>query len=98
MPWYRWQDGALLLELAIQPGASKSEVSGLHGERLKIRIQAPPVDGKANRALIDYLADAFETPRSRIAVVRGETGRTKTVRIDGPTALPPELVALGLTR
>lgn len=98
MSWYRWQEGALLLDLAIQPGASQSRIAGLHGEHLKIRIQAPPVDGRANRALIEFLAAAFDTPRGRISVLRGDASRTKTVRIDRPATLPAELTALGLAR
>jgi len=96
MAWHCWQGDALLLELAIQPGAAKSHISGLHGERLKIRIQAPPVDGKANAELTKFLADAFDTPRSRIKILRGENSRTKTVRIDRPVSCPATLTALGL--
>lgn len=96
MAWHRWQDGALLLEIAVQPGASASSVAGLHGGRLKVRIQAPPVDGKANRALIKFLAGEFATPRSRIEIVRGDSGRAKTVRIDRPVTLPSALMELGL--
>jgi uncharacterized protein len=95
--WFRWSEGALLLHIATQPGAATSQVVGLHGGLLKIRIHAPPVDGKANRALVDFLAAAFATPRSRVSVLRGETSRSKTVRIDRPLHCPDELVALGLT-
>jgi uncharacterized protein len=95
--WFRWQSGALILEVTIQPGASQSHIAGLHGALLKIRIQAPPVDGKANRALVGFLAEAFATPRGHVSVLRGETSRTKTLRIDRPTQFPAELLALGLT-
>jgi uncharacterized protein len=95
--WFQWADGALLLRVAVQPGATKSQITGLHGDLLKIRIHAPPVDGKANRALIEFLADEFATPRSRVGVIRGDTSRAKTVRIASPAQLPAQLTALGLT-
>jgi uncharacterized protein (TIGR00251 family) len=96
--WFRWQASSLILEVAIQPGASKSEIVGMHGDQLKIRIQAPPVDGKANRAITEFLGKLFATPRSRINVIRGETSRRKTVQIDSPVNLPGELLAIGLTK
>jgi uncharacterized protein len=96
--WYRWQRDtqSLLLDLAIQPGAKRCEWIGLHGAAIKIRIQAPPIDGRANRALIEFLAEEFATPKSRITVIRGETNRSKTVRIDQPQQIPQALSALGL--
>jgi len=94
MPAVRWQGTSLTLDLQIQPGAARDEFVGLHGERLKIRISAPPVDGRANRHLIDYLAEVFGVPRARVALLRGETGRAKTVRIDSPAKVPPEIQAL----
>ena len=80
-----------MLDLHIQPGAKKSEVVGLHGEALKLRIASPPVDGRANAALIAFLADALEVPKQSLAVVRGETSRRKTVRIAQPGADPGRL-------
>lgn len=84
----------LTLDLRVQPGAARDEIVGAHGDRLKVRITAPPVDGRANRHLIDYLAAAFGVPRSRVTLLRGETGRAKTVQIDSPTRLPSEFSAL----
>jgi hypothetical protein len=85
-----WQGTALILELHVQPGAKRDEVVGLHGERLKIRTSAPPVDGRANRHLLDFLAQCFGVPKSAVSLLRGETSRQKTVRIDAPTRLPDE--------
>ena len=82
----------------IQPGASECQFAGLHGNLLKIRIRAAPVDGKANSALIEYLANEFATPRTRIGLIRGATSRTKTLRIDQPRTLPAKLLLLGLTQ
>ena len=95
-PWYRWEGDALLIELTIQPGAASNTVAGRHGNLLKIRIQAPPVDGKANRALVEFLSREFATPRSRITIVKGETNRIKSIRIDQPKCLPAALQAIGL--
>lgn len=74
------------LTLKVVPRASRTEVAGEHGDALKIRLQAPPVDGKANAALLEFLSDALDVPRARISLVRGETGRTKTIRIAGLSA------------
>jgi uncharacterized protein (TIGR00251 family) len=96
--WFRWENSALLLEVTIQPGAAKSEITGLHGDCLKIRIQAPPVDGKANRALTEFVAELFGASRSRVHLIRGQTSRKKTLKVDSAVDLPAELVALGLTK
>lgn len=83
-----WQGTALLLNVHVQPGASRDEIVGMHGDRVKIRISAPPVDGKANRHLIEFLADSFGVPRAQVTLVRGESARTKTVRIEAPLLIP----------
>ncbi|HKE95166.1 MAG TPA: DUF167 family protein [Povalibacter sp.] len=87
----RWQGTTLILELQVQPGAARDEIVGPHGERLRVRISAAPVDGRANRHLIEFLAATFDVPRSRVTLLRGASGRTKTVRIDAPARLPPEI-------
>lgn len=71
------------LRLLIQPKASKSEIVGPHNGALKIRIQAPPIEGRANEALIEFLSDIFHLPKRSIELLRGETGRTKTVEVTG---------------
>ena len=80
------------LRLRVQPGAKRTEVAGEHGEgtqaRLKVRLAAPAVDGKANAALVRFLALAFGVPPSRVTLLRGETSRQKTVRIARPTLRP----------
>lgn len=78
---FQWQGQDLLLFCHLQPGASKTEFAGLHGDRLKIRIKAPPVDGKANAALIDFLSAEFSVSKNKIKIEQGELGRQKTVRI-----------------
>jgi uncharacterized protein (TIGR00251 family) len=86
------RDGAdLVLELRVQPRASRSEIAGCHGERLRVRLQAPPVDGKANAALVEFIAAAFGVPRARVTIEHGLAGRDKRVRIAGAPAVPESL-------
>ena len=85
--WYRWQEGALLLSLRVQPRAKRDELVGPEGGYLRVRIAAPPVDGKANDHLRRFLADAFGVPRSRVEVVAGAQARHKRVRIQEPRKL-----------
>ena len=89
------RDGAdLVLDVRVQPRASRSEIAGLHGERLRIRLQAPPVDGKANAALLEFVAGVFAIPRARVTIEHGLTGRDKRLRLHGVPALPPPLESL----
>jgi uncharacterized protein (TIGR00251 family) len=69
----------------VQPRASKTEIVGLHGAALKVRLQSPPVDGAANEALVSLLADRLGVPRRSIRVAAGATSRAKTVEIEGTT-------------
>jgi uncharacterized protein len=69
----------------VQPRASRSEIIGQHGAALKVRLQAPPVDGAANEALVHLLADSLGVSRRSVRVVAGTTSRTKTVEVDGTT-------------
>lgn len=88
--WRRSDGNALVLTLHVQPGAKRTEVAGLYGDALKLRLAAPPVDGKANAELVRFLADAFGVPARAVTLVRGETSRQKIVRIDAPTKRPDE--------
>jgi|TARA_Y100001951_G_scaffold63013_1_gene50375 uncharacterized protein (TIGR00251 family) len=91
MPFYHWQGEDLLLDCHLQPGAKRAEFAGQHGERLKIRISAPPVDGKANEALIRFLADAFAVSRQQVSLLSGQSSRQKRLLIQTPRQLPTEL-------
>ena len=90
MNWRREEGDTLVLVLHVQPGASRTEVAGVHGDAMKIRLAAPPVDGKANAELVRFLAQAFGVAQRRIELVRGTTARAKVVRITAP-ALRPDL-------
>lgn len=85
---FQWADQDLILVCHLQPNASKSEFSGLHGEALKVRIQAPPLEGKANSELIKFLAKQFGVSKSAISIISGELNRHKRVRITAPTLIP----------
>jgi uncharacterized protein (TIGR00251 family) len=92
VPWRR-EEGtgaahALVLTLHVQPGARRTAVAGVHGGALRIRLAAPPVEGKANAALLRYLAEAFGVPQRAVALVRGAASRHKTVRIAAPQSRP----------
>jgi len=94
--WFRREAaGSLTLSLHIQPGAKKTEIAGLHGDALKIRLAAPPVDGKANECLIAYLAKELEVPRAQVELASGASSRRKRLRINGASA---EAIARFLTR
>lgn len=82
--WRRGADGSLTLSVHVQPGARTTEVAGLHGHALKIRLAAPPVDGRANAALIDFVATRLGVARSRVSLVAGGTSRQKVLRVEGP--------------
>ncbi|MEI9978891.1 MAG: DUF167 domain-containing protein [Edaphobacter sp.] len=74
------------ITIRLHPGARKNSVTGIHADAVKIALTAPPVDGKANEALIAFLAEALHLPRARIAIVSGLTSRTKLLRITGKSA------------
>jgi uncharacterized protein (TIGR00251 family) len=81
--WLRADGDSVVLTLHIQPGAKKTEVAGPHGEALKIRLAAPPVDGKANAELIRFLAATLGVPRKAVELLSGDSSRAKRLRVDG---------------
>jgi uncharacterized protein len=86
--WYRWEGDDLLLSLRVQPRAKRDAVGEPQGEQLKVRIAAPPVEGKANAHLRRFLAEVFGVPLSRVELLGGEQARAKRLRIRAPTRLP----------
>mgnify|MGYP001109107721 FL=1 len=81
--WLHKEGDGVILDLHIQPGAKKTEVVGLHGDALKIRLAAPPVDGKANAALVAFIAAKVSLGRTAVEVISGQTSRAKRVRVAG---------------
>ncbi|GAB4257218.1 MAG: DUF167 family protein YggU [Methylomicrobium sp.] len=83
-----WRNDSLTLNLHVQPKASRDEWSGFHGERLKLRIKAPPVDGRANDYLMRFLAAEFGVSKRACRLVSGDSSRDKCVTIDAPQQFP----------
>ena len=81
----------LLLDVRVQPRASRTEFAGLMGERLRIRLNAPPVDGRANAALVEFVAAECGLARARVTLERGQAGRDKRLRLHGVAAVPDAL-------
>jgi uncharacterized protein (TIGR00251 family) len=81
---YRWTGADLELRLHAQPGAKRAQVKGTHAGAIRIGISARPVEGAANEALVEFLADAFQVPRRRCILISGKTSRHKRVRIESP--------------
>jgi len=75
-----------VLNLRIIPRANKNAIQGEHGDALKIRLCAPPVEGAANAALIEFLSETFSIPRARIQLLSGQTSRNKRVLLSGFSA------------
>jgi uncharacterized protein len=78
-------NGRVRFSVRVQPRASRSEVSGVYGDSLKVRLTAPPVDGAANAALVTFFADIFAGSPRAVKILAGETSRSKTVEIEGIT-------------
>ena len=72
---------AVRFSVRLQPRASKNEIAGLQGSSLKVRVTAPPVEGLANKALIDFLSHSLKTSRRNVCIISGHTSRTKVVEI-----------------
>lgn len=96
MPFFVDHTDYIVLNIRVVPRAVKDGVQGLLGDALKVRIQAPPVDGKANVYLMKYLSRHWNIPRSDMMILSGEAGRNKRLRINNPSAeLRKELLSFG---
>lgn len=89
--WFQAQDGRLTLQIHVQPGASRTEVAGLHGDCLKIRLAARAIDGEANACLIAFLADTLGVPKRAVSIDTGATSRRKRVAVQSPARGPEAL-------
>ncbi|MFN2308236.1 MAG: DUF167 family protein [Gammaproteobacteria bacterium] len=86
--WCRWEGPDLWLAVHVQPRAHQDAIVGPHGDRLKIRITAPPLEGRANSHLIRYLAECFAVPLGAVELLAGSGARDKRLRIHDPRCLP----------
>ena len=76
-------DGGVILAVHVQPGAGRTEVVGLHGDALKVRVAAPPADDRANAAVIDLVAKEFNLKRADVTITSGDKSRAKRLRLNG---------------
>ena len=86
------REGAVTFSMRVQPRASKDEIVGEMGGALKVRLRAPAVEGRANEALVEFLAQLLKRPRSTVRILSGERSRTKRIEIHGVTR--QEILAL----
>jgi uncharacterized protein (TIGR00251 family) len=90
--WYRRNGEVITLTLHIQPGAKRSEIVGLHGDALKIKLAAPPIEGRANEALLKFIADLFAVPLRNTELKQGGQSRHKVVAVSGSNVDPESLL------
>ena len=93
--WFELAPDALVLHLKVQPRSAREGVDDILGDRLRLRLNAPPVDDKANHALVAWLAHEFTVPSRAIAIIRGSHSRLKSVRLPRPTRCPAWFLQLG---
>ncbi|MDP1939698.1 MAG: DUF167 domain-containing protein [Gallionella sp.] len=91
--WFRRNAEIITLSLHVQPGARRSEITGLHGEALKIKLAAPPVEGRANEALLKFIAGVFDVPLRQVELKQGTQSRHKVVAITGSRIAPESVLA-----
>jgi uncharacterized protein (TIGR00251 family) len=97
MTWARRVAGGWLLAIHAQPGAKRTGIAGIHGDALKVRVAAPPAEGRANDELIAFLAQALGLPKNNVTVVKGGASRRKTVFVTAPQ-VDPALILSGESR
>jgi uncharacterized protein (TIGR00251 family) len=96
--WFRREKDVTILTLYVQPGAMRNEMAGLHGEALKIKLAAPPVEGRANDTLLRYIADLFSVAHRNVELRQGTRSRRKVVAIRGSNVSPDDLLSRKTTR
>ena len=84
MNWYQTGARGVTIHIHAQPGAKRTEVAGLYGDCLKLRLSSPPVDGKANDCLIDFLARSLGVKKTQLSIIRGLSSRRKSVLVAVP--------------
>jgi uncharacterized protein (TIGR00251 family) len=93
LKWCSAIPGGVRIAVQVQPGAKKTEVVGVHGDALKLKLQAPPIEGRANEALVKFLSGVLAVPRSAVTITHGQTNRRKLVEV-ASNNLTPEQVEL----
>ncbi|KTC78891.1 hypothetical protein Lche_0911 [Legionella cherrii] len=90
--WYQRDVEGFTLRLYVQPGAKKTEIVGIHEGALKIRLNTPPIEGRANKALLQFVAQLFKVPVRQVNLKRGDKSRHKTVLVKGTVVEPDNLL------
>jgi uncharacterized protein (TIGR00251 family) len=90
--WVRAGEKSISLSIHVQPGARRSQVVGQHGERLKVAVKAPPLDGRANAAVVELLAERLGVRASLLQVAAGQSSRDKRIELSGAALTPDEVV------
>jgi len=88
--YVREQAGGVSIDVLVSPRSSRRRLGPVHGDRIKVAVTAPPVDGAANKAVVEVIARALGVPRSAVEVTAGHSSRRKTVRVAGATAAQVE--------
>jgi uncharacterized protein (TIGR00251 family) len=86
--YFNWQNDELHLRVKIQPGSSRNQIVGVFGDVLKVKITAPPIDGRANKLLQKFLGRQFKVPAGRVSIIKGLSSRDKQLCIVDPKAVP----------
>ncbi|KTD42160.1 DUF167 domain-containing protein [Legionella parisiensis] len=89
--WYKHEAEGLTLHLYVQPGAKKTEIVGIYEGELKIRLNAPPIEGRANKVLLKYIAQIFQVPIKKVELQRGDKSRHKLIRVINSEVAPDDL-------
>ncbi|MBE9562068.1 MAG: YggU family protein [Proteobacteria bacterium] len=88
MSFYRWEGKNLVLSIYVQPRSSKNCIVGVYDNKLKVKVTAPPVDGKANADIYKLFAKLFGIAKSKIIILNGQTSRNKNILIKSPKKIP----------
>lgn len=91
--WYRRDGDSIILTLHVQPGAKRTEIAGLHGQALKIRLAVPPVEGRANAALLKFIAGLFDVPLRQVSIQKGDKSHHKVVLVACSSVAPESIIS-----
>ena len=93
--WYHIKNEIITLKIVVQPGSKQNEVIGLHNDALKIKLSTPAIEGRANAALLKFIAQLFDVSKTNITLKRGDKSRYKTIEIRN-SLVQPEDVLMGV--
>ena len=94
MNWFRWDGTSLRLEVTVRPGSRREGADAVHGDRLRLAVNAPAQDGRANRRVLEWVAEEFGVPKRAVQLLRGAGSRNKSLVVEAPAVLPEWFRAL----